>query len=346
MPRIEDLIDPQELTGFVRQVFENLDVSNNLLSRWFPVRNTLDTRVEVRVGAGSTAPRMARARAWDAVAQPGRREKRSRKRFALIPVSERLDVGEEDEIRQRTGAAVAATLELNVRNDAQVIAERIAARIEFFRGQALDLGAISETFGEASEEVDFQRKADRSEVAPLGADWDDPAADILGDLENFLSIVPGLRVVLAGRRVRMGMYRNTQLLKAVYAGGGIQADSTTRDQINRVLAERDLPIIVPYDGEVIVEDGTFDGTVEKIIRPTSVVLTANPDTTPLGATFMGPTVEAYDVGKLVNEEAPGIFCWSYRRDGEKQSHTEGNASVLPALVNPDLTLQATVLDNA
>ena len=112
------------------------------------------------------------------------------------------------------------------------------------------------------------------------------------------------------------------------------------DALNSVLSGYGLPPLVVFDRKV---NGTRV-TNEKKVYLLPEVVDPNSGENNLGATFVGPTLEAddprYGIGAA---DQPGVAVGAWKTDDPIAAWVRSNAVAMPILVNPVASMVATVL---
>lgn len=347
MALIYDLADPQELLGFTRGVQQELETNQFVLSQFLPNDNIDD--IEYRFTSGSLQDQNAAVvRAWDTESPIGNRQGIARKMGELPPISKKMAVGEEERLRLRQLERNGDATEIvnAIYNDAANLARSVSARIEMFRGEALETGQIAIDENGVVQTIDFARDPAMEPAALAGVDkWDDyadsdPIANLTAWVEAYVDLngtAPALG--LTSRKIINHLLRNDKVRTHLGSLAGTPA-LVTNDQLRSVLAAFDLPPLVPYDVSVRV-----DGAQTRVISDDKVILLP-PATEPLGRTFLGTTAEAIELAgaaQIATDQAPGMVSVVEKTFDPVKTWTKVAAIALPVLVNPNLTLVADVI---
>lgn len=346
MALIYDLADTQELQGFVRGIQQELEANQFVLSQFLPNNNIDD--IEYRfVRGGLNDQDAAKVRAWDTESPIGNRQGISRIMGELPPISKKIRLGEEERLRLRalergdTSGIVDA-----IYDDAANMARAVAARVEMFRGEALQTGKLTINENGVVSTVDFLRDATMDPAALTGtAKWDDytvsnPITNLQTWIDAYVSlngVAPG--GILTSRKVVNHLLRNDKIRTQAGSIAGTPA-LVNNDQLRQVLGAFDFPPIFTYDVVTRV-----DGTQTRVIADTKVIFLP-PASEPLGATFYGTTAESIElVGaqQISSSQAPGMVSVVEKTFDPVATWTKVAAIALPVLVNPNLTLAATVI---
>ncbi|WP_114587747.1 major capsid protein [Microbacterium arborescens] len=332
-----DIIDPAELTGYVRAAQEDYEAAQGTLARYLPNREVPDIVVRFRAGANGLVAE-ASYRAYDAEPLPGKQPGGKRVILELPALSETIVVSEYDQLRTR--GASDDTLRRSILNTARQVVRAISDRAERLRGIVINTGVA--TIPEIGAADSFGRSANHDVTAT--SLWADPDADRIEFLEGLIDTYsetngaePG-RLVMT-RRVYRALAAGTQFRTSLVGGGSRPA---TEEQVRAVISGAGLPEIEIFNrrtasGRVLDDRKLF--LLPEPVEPTDW------QGTQLGATFWGQTLTstAEEYG-IEESEQPGIVAGVYR--GEKPpmiAEVVGDSINLPVLANANLSLAATVL---
>jgi len=343
MALIYDLADPTELQGFVRGVQQEQEAARFVLSQFLPNDNIDD--IEYRVTTGQLLDEEAATfRAWDTESPIGGRQGVKRLMGELPPLSKKYRVGEEERLRRRaleTGST--AGLVAQIYNDAAKGSRAITARMEMARGEALANGSLVINENGVVQTVNFERKASHT-VAPAILWTNRATATPVEDENAWLNVYrdtnaidPGLVLMSNDRVIDLSLnaqYRNFASVQ------GITPAFLSLNQINLIRAAYSLPPIYRYDVKV-----RNDAGVQVRVIPANKVIYLPPAGEPLGRTFFGTTAEAIELQEAKQIDgalAPGMISVVDKTSDPVATWTKVAAIGLPVLMNPDLTLVATV----
>lgn len=332
-----DIIDPAELTGYIRAALEDYEARQGTLARYLPNREVADITVRFRKGRNGLVPE-AQYRAYDAEPNIGKGEGGQRVTLELPALSETQTVGEYDQLRNRRAGD--DPIKKSILSTAQRVVRAIADRAERLRGIVINTGIA--TIPEIGAADDFGRSAAHNVTAPIL--WADPSADRISFLEQLMDTYsdtngadPG--VMLMTRPVFRALAAGTQF-RTILVGGGTRP--ATETEVRNVIAGAGLPEIEIFNRRT--KSGKVLDDKKLFLLPAPV----EPDDwagTELGATFWGQTLTSTDERYAIEEsEQPGIVAGVYR--GEKPpmiAEVTGDSINLPVLANADLSLAATVL---
>lgn len=350
---VTDQIDPQELTGFVRELqFPNV----NMLARFLPdqQRNALEYEFN---RTDKERRRAAQFRPFDVESPIGDRPGMARVRGKVPPISKKMVLGEEeqlllDAVRRQT--RISPEMVDQVFNDARNLTSDIRDRIEFARGQVLSTGKVTFTndLGIPSAEIDYAIPS-ANFVTPSGTDWtlaNAATAVPITDMDGWIRTVympangnARPAVGITSSTVMRALAVNAQIRSFIVIAGAVGATLAilTDDQVQTVLRAQGLPPLIVCD-EVVNLVGA--GTTRVIPEGTVVFLPA-PSVDNFGETFFGPTVEALNLaraGYLPVASAPGLAGTQMITFDPEHQWTKVNGLVIPVLKDPAAVMVADV----
>lgn len=347
---IYDLADPQELQGFVRGVQRERDENDFVLSQFLPNENI--DELEWRVTQGEFRDEDAAPyRAWDTEAAIGGRQGVRRMMGELPPLSKKYQLGEEARLRRRMLDRGGDNSELIriIFDDAAKGARSLAARLELARGEVLFTAALDlKTFAQggidriSQDAIDFGRSGDL-EVTAADA-WTDHSVEALTEelawrttYKDENGIDPALALVSESIVTHLLLNEQYRTLATM---NGITPAFLNLAQVNQVRQAHRLPPLVTYDTKVRV-----DG-VHTRVTPEDKMLYLPPASEPLGRTFSGTTAEALELAEanqIATDQIPGMTAVVEKTFDPVATWTKVSAIALPTLMNPNLTMVATVL---
>lgn len=342
MALVLDLVDPQELQGFARNIQLEEERNRFQLQNMLPNENI--DEIEYRVTRGNMRDAdAAKIRAWDTESPIGSRQGLERIMGELPPISKKIRLGEEERLRRRAlerGSNSAMVDALY--DDAAQMARAIVARVELLRGEALFNATLAINENGVVQTVTFGRKAGHTVTA--GILWSSvatatPVADMRAWVQTYIDsngVAPAY--ALTSTAVISNLMRNAEIRSLATTASGTPGIVTV-ETVNAVFAAFGLPPFVAYDANARV-----DGTQTRI-TPVNKVCLMPPANEPLGKTFFGTTAEALELVEakaLDQDQAPGLVATIHKLDDPVSTWTKCAAIALPVLVNPDLTFTATV----
>ncbi|WP_345750105.1 major capsid protein [Microbacterium rhizophilus] len=333
-----DIIDPAELTGYVREAQEDYERNQGTLARWLPNREVPDIVVRFRKGQNGLVAE-ATYRAYDAEPEIGKQPTGQRIVLELPALSQNIPVSEYDQLRTRNASD--DTLRRSILNTARQVVRAISDRAERLRGIVINTGVA--TIPEIGAADSFGRSASHDVNAP--SLWTTASVDRIGFLEDIMDVYestngtsPGALVMT--RRVFRALAAGDQF-RTLFAGGSRPA---TEQQVRDVITGAGLPDIHIFNRRTSAGRVLDDNKLFLLPEP------VEPDdwqATELGATFWGQTLTSTDERYGLEEsEQPGIVAGVYR--GEKPpmiAEVVGDSINLPVLANANLSLAATVLSS-
>lgn len=342
MALVLDLVDPQELIGYARGIQLEAERNRFTLAAFLPNRNIDEIEYRITQGTLQMAD-AATVRAWDTEVSIGSRQGLRRMFGELPPMGRKIRLGEEERLRKRkieTGDA--APIVSAIYDDTAAMASAVAARVEMFRGEALQNAKVSIDEGGVEADVDFGRRADFTTAAPTKFDVDgsDPISYLQGLVELYYDENDELPAYnLTSRKALNTLLKNSAVRG--YVGRGSYVPGTiTQAELNQVLTDFDLPPIVIYDAKVRVKGAQVRVTNEKM-------MTLLPSrASELGNTTFGTTAEALELVEaraIANDQAPGMVAVVLKESEPVATWTKAAAVGLPLIANPNLSLTTQVL---
>lgn len=338
-----DVIDPAELTGYIRASLEAYEQRKGTLARWLP--NEFVADIVVRFVAGQTGlVQAAKFRAYDAEPEVGAAQPGKRVTLELPALGQNIPVSEYQQLRARN-ADQNLVLNSILKTTDQVV-QSIADAIEYLRGVVVDTGKATIDQDNFKSVDDFGRPASNS--VTVANSWNDPTVSRLADLSAWADTYRDVTGEDPGSIVL-----TNSVFQKIKAGKEFQtlfADGTSRqatiEQFNQAIESEGLPPFIRYDRRV-----NMNGTVRRVLPDNKLFMLPAPvdpnavNETELGNTFWGQTLtsQADDWG-IEPSEQPGVVAGVYR--GEKPpmvAEVVSDAIALPVLANAELSLDATVL---
>src|SRR4051812_37544312 len=131
-----DIIDPAELTRYVRRSLADYEASRGTLARWLPNKEVAD--IVVRFVAGSTGlVDVANFRAYDAPPEIGKGPTGKRVTLELPAVGQEIPVSEYNQLRLRGPNVSDDAALLAITRTADIVARATSDAIERLRGIVL-----------------------------------------------------------------------------------------------------------------------------------------------------------------------------------------------------------------
>jgi hypothetical protein len=342
MALILDLVDPQELVGYVRGFQEEQERNTFRLAAYLPNDNI--DEIEYRITQGQLQmPDAAKVRAWDTESPIGSRQGLRRLFGELPPMSKKIRLGEEERLRKRkieTGSN--AQIISAIYDDAANMSLSVLSRIEMMRGEVLSTAKININENGVALAVDFGRDVTLSVQAPFT--WTDstnadPVADYLGWVTTYLN-KNGFKPAqgLTDTVTINALLTNTKMRGYVGRGAYVPGIITIAD-VQAVFAAYDLPPLVAYDTMVRV-----DGVQTRVL-PAGTITFVPPAGSGLGGTLFGTTAESLtlvEARAIAQADAPGLVATVHSLDDPVATWTKVAGIALPTLVNPNFTMKAIV----
>ncbi|MFI9123888.1 major capsid protein [Streptomyces bikiniensis] len=339
MQLIAEYATPAELTGYAREALRDREENQFSLNRWLPNDTINDLSYRFTRGGGGLTD-AAVFRAFDAESDIGTRPGGARVSGELPPISRKIPVSEYDQIRMRN---INANEELRdaLEADSVRLVNAIAARMELARGDALFNGSVTINENRVIASVDFGRSGSHSVAA--GTVWSDtenaPAYDNLQAWLDVYNTTNGQlpEFTLMSRKIYNFLRRNKQIRELAFSGGASAPTVLTRDALNSVLGDFDIPPVVIYDAKVNV-----DGVATRVTPEDKILfLPAQGETA--GKTLWGVPTEANDPRYGLLGDGAGVAVGAYKSEDPQTLWTRATAIALPVVAAPDLTFVADVL---
>lgn len=341
---IFDLVDPAELTGFARQALADRPENQFQLSAILPDQTVDDLVYRYTQGGGGGLIQAAGYRTWDAEPGFGKRQGVTRVTGELPPIAHQMFLDEYTQLRSRgnNDAIINAIFD-----DAARLVRQLDARFELARADALVNGSVTLAENGVQAAVSFGRRSDHSVTAATA--WDDPTADIMGDVDTWMQAyrdhngeLPGM--ILTTSKVMQALKRNNGLLTLAYP---MVADPTgmrlQENDVREIFANEGWPSITIYDANVL----GVNGVQRRVLAQGMFLLLPTPDTgldgtSRMGATLWGTTLESQEVEYGVEAgDLPGIVVAAFKQKTTPvQVVTIASAIGIPILGDPDLSFRA------
>nr|WSW58505.1 major capsid protein [Streptomyces sp. NBC_00998] len=338
MQLIDEFVTPAELTGYARAALADRPENDQTLNRWLPDRTINDLSYRFTRGGGGLTE-AANFRAYDAQSDIGVRPGGARVSGELPPISRKIPVGEYERIRRRNVDTQSAEIRDAMLDDGVRLARQIEARMELARGEALFTGGVALNENGVQASVDFGRAAGHSVTA--GTVWSTIAtAKAYDDLQAWLDVYNATNgrlpaYTLMSRTIYNYLRRNAQLCSLAQT---INPPTVlTKDGLNNVLGDFDIPPVIIYDAQVSV------GGVATRVTPVDKILFLPEIGDAVGQTLWGVPVEADDPRYGLAGDAAGIAVGAYKSEDPQTVWTRATAIALPVVAAPDLTFVADVL---
>lgn len=341
MSTVIDIVDPAELTAFIREIPQP---ANQILNRFLPDRTTQS--IEAEIEEVTRVNRAATYRTYDAETPIGKRDTLSRKRFMLPPISQKTVVGEYERLKleqARTGGDSTAALEREIYNDAELNTRAIRVRMELARGDVLTDGRFTlDDENGLTLETDWGVPIDN--LVASQTPWSTPDAPILADLRSWVQQyvqVNGERpaTLLTSEQVYSWMLLSEEMRQL--SGSILGTPSIVSEaQLQAVLTAHRLPTVVTYDSRFDV-----DGVSTRPI-PDNLAILLPADPASLGYTAWGITAEALELsgsaGFETFERLPGLTGVVMKDGDPVRTWTKVAGVGMPVLTDPRRLMVADV----
>jgi len=355
---ITDLVDPAELTDYVRAFNDETLRARFVLDQVFPNRLVDDVEFRIRSG-GLTDVDVAEYRAWDTQPPMTGRPGIVRKRGEIPPVSRQIPLLEEESLRLRAMQTGTSNPIIDaIFDDAERMVRAVQGRIELARGDVLTDGILTLNENGVNVTVDFGVPAPHLPVIATGVlQWTVANAATALPITNLLSwlqiykddtgVLP--RGIMMSRTLFSALAVNAEVRAYAQAGASTAAARVNLATIQQIFGEFGIPPLTGL-GSDVSGDPFYDvnvrvnGVATRVI-PADKVVFLPPVDEPMGSTFYGITAEAVRLQErqlIVRQDAPGLVCLALQNDNPVQTFTLATAVALPAIINPELIFTADV----
>lgn len=298
MPSIYELVTAKNVTEYWTELNQN---EQPLLGETlFPVQKQLGTNLEWIKGA-SNQPVGIRLSSYDA--KSIRRDMQGIEKYETEMPFFKESIYVDEKLRQQLNNFIDANRPQIVDTLMSKIFDRLTGLIastdvtlERMRMEALTTGTITLSSNGQSYTYDYEVPA--SQKTTVTTSWDDPSADIIGDIN---AIVTGMKAkgvkitrALCNTSVIQGMLQNTAMKNAIYVFAGGTVNLTEENVRSYITAQTGIRFAI-YDNVWVDESGT----AHKYVPDNTVVFM--PDGA-LGYTNMGTTPEESDLINNLNAE--------------------------------------------
>lgn len=339
---IDDLVDPAELTGFVREIPYP---ANFTLNAFLPDRTFDD--IEAVINQVTRTNRAAKFRAYDAETPIGKRDAFTQRRVLLPPLGQKTVITEYERLQlERLRGANEDRIVNAVYDDAEINTRATQARMELARGDVLVDGKFT-LAGEngLTLEADYGLAVGQL-VTPAGAVWSNHAtATVLSDLRTWADAYTDTAgeppaALVTSRTVVSHALQNAEIRALVGSLNGTP-NIVTRGQLNAALEAHGLPPFIEYSTKVDV-----DGVTTAVL-PADRVIFLPADPTSLGYTAWGITAEALElIGRddfdFNVEDAPGLVSCVIKEGDPIRTWTKVAGTGMPVIVDATKLMVADV----
>lgn len=355
MADIMDIIDPVELTGFVRGLVDAAYDGSDTLARYLPNVSRLALEWEFNY-AERERPEVARYRAFDTESGLGTRPGFSKVSGAIPPLSEKMLLSEADRTRLNAilgGGSASDTkskyLKDLVFNDAERLVQRILARVEYARGTALSTGTITFTSEEGLlTTIDYNDGASAvitNTASPLWTAGNVATATPIADMRDWMqdyadNNLDDQPVVGLCSRATINKAMATDEVKDFFTQQGTAPSLITQSQFTQLLSVYGIPPLVEYRTQVKVA-----GSTTRVLPEDKIVWLPAADVDGFGETMFGVGAEALDLvemGGMSIETAPGLTGRTWKTIDPPQNWTRVGGLVLPVLKDPKRIMVSTI----
>lgn len=353
MADIMSIVDPIELTSFVREIVDATVTGPGSLEQFLPRVQRVALEWEFNY-AERERPKVAHFRAFDTESDLTTRPGFNKVSGAIPPLSRKMMLSEAD--RTRLNLALASNdvksryLRELVFNDAERITREILARLELARGSVLETGTVTFTSDEQLElTINYNDGASSiltNSASPLwtaaNASTATPIADMIDWMQDYAdnNYDDQPMVGLTSRKV-ISRAKSTDEVRNFLQGGSTNAPSIVTDgQFNQLLSAYGIPPLVEYRTRLDV-----DGTVTRVLSEDKIVWVPMPNIDSFGETMYGVTADALDMveqGGMPLDAAPGLVGRAWKTIEPPQNWVRVAGLALPVLKDPKRIMVSSV----
>lgn len=343
MAYVHDIVSPTEMNAFVRTLTP--ETYGFTLGRILPdrfratVNYSFTSQTQVR-------PDIAQFRSWDAPPKRIGRPGFQRQSGAIPPGSVERLLTEQGRIRLEEFNGLAGGLREAIFDDVRAVTESAQGRLELAKGEALTRGQVSFTVDEGFTSNVVADYGTPTTITAPSVKWDVPAtADPIVDMQAQITqwqdanngALPAFGLTSA-KVIRNILACDS--VKDLFMANGVAPALINRSQLASLLANYDLPPLVPYDVSV-----SIDGTATRVTGEKELTWLPAPGDG-FGETTHGVTVESLELvesGYLTRETAPGITVLVDKTVRPVQLHTSATFVSVPVIQNVTAIGNTTVL---
>ena len=298
MPSIYDLVTAKNVTTYWKELNQNQQPL--LGATLFPVQKQLGTNLDWIKGA-SNQPVGIRLSSFDA--KSIRRDREGIEEFSTKMPFFKESVYVDEDMRQQLNNFIDANkpeivdrILSRIFNDEAKLIDATGVTLERMRMEALTTGTI--TLSSNGQGYTYDYEVPVSQKITVTKSWDDPTADIIGDINSYKDLMKAKGVTLTravcNSTVLKNMAKNTAMKNAIYvfAGGTV---NITSEVARRYLESETGISIYAYDNVYVDESKV----AHKYVPDNTIVFM--PDGT-LGYTNLGTTPEESDLINNLNAE--------------------------------------------
>ena len=350
MADVTEIIDPYELTGFVRELVDAAYTGAGTLADYLPKVDRVATEWEFNYAARDRVE-VARYRAFDAESGLGKRPGFSKVSGAIPPLSEKMLLSEADRTRLNTALASGDTRSRYLKDlvfaDAKRLTDMVLARVEYARGSVLSSGTVTFTSEEGLlTTVDYNDGASSIQTNTASPLWTvagsaTPIADMMDWMQDYQDAnADDLPVVGLCSRATIAAAMATDEVKAFFTQQGTSPSLITKGEFTRLLEVYGIPPLVEFRTQVNVA-----GVATRVLPANKIVWLPAANVDSFGETMFGVGSEALDLvemGGIDLSTAPGLTGRAWKGIDPPQNWTRVGGLVLPVLKDPQRIMVSTV----
>ena len=353
MADVTNIVDPVELTGFVRELVDNEVSGAGTLERFLPNTYRLLLEYEFNKAVRERA-KVAHYRAFDAETDMTTRPGFDKVSGAIPPISRKMLLSEADRVRLNLAFASNDTKSRYLRelvfNDAARITKEILARIELARGSVLETGTVTFTSREQLELTinynDGASAIQTNSASPLWTTANVATATPIADMRDWMQTYADANyddlpvVGVTSRKVINRAMACQEVLDLFQNQAGNAPPFIQPQAFAQLLSVYGIPPLVEYKTRLDV-----DGTVTRVLSEDKIIWlpAANLDT--FGETMFGVGAECLDLaeeGGIPLETAPGLVGRAWKETEPPKQWVRVGGIAMPVLKDPQRIMVSTV----
>lgn len=336
MALVTDIVPPDELTGFVREL-DPATYDFTLAERFLPMRDVQSNEWEAYRTDATRQP-IAGFRAWDTESPIATRPGTSKVRGEIPPISMKLPVGEEQRLQIQRMRGFSTELENQIYDDARYLTESILGRLEVAIGEALYKGEVTfniDTGYLSTLKIDY---GNTTTITAPGVLWSTiatstPITDLEAMCVEYAAANSGRRParILTSTKVRTLILQSAQV-RAFLTNQGVAPALATVGQLANVLAAYNLPPIEVYDTQVNIA-----GVTTRVTPLNDIALLPETNQVTFGETQNGLTADSLELqgsGWLTEATAPGLIGTVWKVEDPAGHWTKVSGVRIPVIKDP------------
>lgn len=328
---LRDIVD--SLRPYIMLARQRAAEEPDILRDLAPVRPVNDFRY--KLGRALRTDQVAPVRALGTPSTPIRRPGVVTIEGQLPAITPRADIDEDDLIRYATllnaDTATADLITANVARATVEVADTIDNTLSLMRGQLFAFGVVTiDTAEGQTQGVEFGVPAATTVGTPWNAAGATPLANYEAAVDDYVTrngSRPGFAVTSSSKKA--ALRRDLQ--------GKYPTSPVGNAALTSYLQDNDLPAVVAYDKQIVVQGETIAEDVSRRVYPTDRLTLLPPLGTQVASTQLGITAEARmqaQAGILRLSEVAGITIVTMGQDDPPKLAVKGSALGLPVAERP------------